>query len=261
MKILLADSDRDLLNSYERLLRLNGHEVGEAFDGTRVFSLLKEEKWDILLMEDRLPRVGRKELAAQARENGVPIIVLIREGISVQQLLAEDLPEAYLSLPFLPEDLNGLIENVLEKKNSGGGFPCGELVVDRAGFCLKKGDTAGAEALPQPDFQGTGKDNTAVKETLPQPDSQGTGKDNTAGAEALPQPEASKTNGTEKAVTPIRLTCQEIDLLAALNAEENIHGKRARTMILALNEKLSRAGGKVKIAYEYGKGYRLIKET
>lgn len=215
MKILLADSDRDLLNSYQRLLRLNGHEVGEAFDGTRVYSLLREEKWDILLLEDGLPRVGRSDLTALARENDVPVIVLIREGLSVRRLLAEDLPEAYLPLPFLPEDLTGLIENVLDKKKSEGGFPCGELVVDLAGFCLRKWN------------------------------------DN----------ESGERNGAAKSGTLPRLTCQEIDLLAGLNAEREIHGKRARTMILALNEKLSRAGAKAKIAYEYGKGYRLVSEA
>ncbi len=33
MKILLAVPDRDLLQAYERLLGLNGHEVTAVFDG------------------------------------------------------------------------------------------------------------------------------------------------------------------------------------------------------------------------------------
>ena len=40
MRILLADPDRDLLQSYERLLALDGHEVAAAFDGAQAARLL-----------------------------------------------------------------------------------------------------------------------------------------------------------------------------------------------------------------------------
>ena len=60
--------------------------------------------------------------------------------------------------------------------------------------------------------------------------------------------------------TDIRLTTREIDLLAALAAQEEPSGKDARTIISSLNEKLKRLDQNTRISYEPGKGYRLVTE-
>ncbi len=198
MRILLADSDRDLLQSYATLLAMDGHEVTQAFDGAQVVSLLAHGPYDTALLEETLPRVEHGRLMRLMAREALPVIVILNGRVTAKHLLRPDLPCGYLSLPFLPGDLTGLIESVREKRASGEPFPCGDAVVDVAGFA----------------FQGT----------------------------------------------DIRLTAAEIDLLTALKRGKMSHGRHARTVILALNEKLARMNRRTHIRYELEKGYTLVSD-
>ena len=51
MNILLADSDRDFLQCYQKLLTMDGHTVTTAFDGAQTLSLLGPEKYDIAILQ------------------------------------------------------------------------------------------------------------------------------------------------------------------------------------------------------------------
>ncbi len=198
MKILLESSDRDLLHSYAKLLTLDGHEVVSAFDGAQVLSMLQEQGWDLLLLEDAPPRVKREILISVARDQEVPVIVMLCGRLQVRHLLRSDLPEAYLSLPFLPTDLAGLIESVRCKKASDEHLPCGDATIDVGAFRF-------------------------VDST-------------------------------------VRLTVQEMDLLGHPEVRQKPGSKLVRTLILALNEKLSRLGKATRLIYEYGKGYGLVNQ-
>ena len=196
MTILLADSDRDLLRSYERLLAMDGHTVVAAFDGAQVASLLPAGPFDLAILQRTLPRLGHEQLLRLLRRENVPVIVLLEERVSAGRLLGADLPEAYLPLPFLPGDLRALMDSVAAKRGAGEPFAFGDATVDAAGFCFKDTDT--------------------------------------------------------------RLTAGDIDLLEALIREEPVSGRRARTLIHALNEKLRRLGRGARIEYEPRKGYKLV---
>ncbi len=196
MKILLADSERDLLKSYGKLLTMDGHEVVSAFDSAQVIRLLDGPAFDLVLLEDHLPTLSRDPLLPLIREHRVPVIVLLDERIAVRHLLRPELPEAYLPLPFLPADLREVMEKVMALREASDPLTCGDTVVQVPEFCFR------ASAL--------------------------------------------------------RLTAQEIGLLEKLAAGEKIEGRRARTLILALNEKWSRMKSRTRIAYECGKGYRLV---
>ncbi len=196
MKILLAHSERDLLKSCGKLMSIDGHDVVSAFDGAQMASLLEEQAFDLVLMEDQLPTLNSKPLLLLARSKGMPVIVLLNERIAVRHLLRPDLPEAFLSLPFLPSDLNEIMHLVMELRQSEEMLPCGDTVLKISDFRFQASET--------------------------------------------------------------RLTAQEIVLLQKLKAGEKPNGRRSRTMILSLNEKWSAMRASVRIAYEQGKGYRLV---
>ncbi len=196
MKILLAHSERDLLKSFGKLMSIDGHEIVSAFDGAQVASLLEAQVFDLVLMEDLLPSLNRKPLLPLARSKGMPVIILLNERIAVRHLLRPDLPEAFLSLPFLPSDLNEIMSLVMDLRQSEETLTCGDTVLQISDFRFQASDT--------------------------------------------------------------RLTAQEISLLQKLKAGEKPNGRRSRTMILSLNEKWSVMSASVRIAYEQGKGYRLV---
>ena len=141
MTILLAASDRDLLRSYEALLTLDGHEVRTAFDGAQVASLMGGGPYDAAILESALPRVGHEQLIQLLRRENVPVIVMLDRRVSARHLLSASLPEAYLPLPFLPNDLRALLDSVAEKRRAGRPFSAGDAAVDVARFRFEGTDT------------------------------------------------------------------------------------------------------------------------
>ena len=136
MNILLADSNRDLLQCYQKLLGMDGHSVTTVFDGTQVLSLLAPEKYDIAILEEALPRVDLAQLLQALEKDRIPAIVLASGTVTVSTLLGASLPNAYLSFPFLPSDLIQLMEEVMEKARSAETLNFCGAEVDVSGFCF-----------------------------------------------------------------------------------------------------------------------------
>ena len=136
MNILLADSNRDLLQCYQKLLMMDGHSVTTVFDGAQALSLLAPEKYDIAILEEDLPRVDLAQLLRALDKDRIPAIVLASGTITVKTLLGSSLPSAYLSFPFLPSDLIQLMEEVTEKARSAETLNCCGAEVDVSGFCF-----------------------------------------------------------------------------------------------------------------------------
>ena len=136
MNILLADSDRDLLQCYRKLLTMDGHTVTTAFDGAQVVSLLGPEKFDMAILEEDLPRIKLDQLLQALNRDHIPVIVLAGEIVTVKTLLGSALPNAYLSFPFLPADLKQIMGEVAEKTRSEEPLNCCGVDVDVSGFCF-----------------------------------------------------------------------------------------------------------------------------
>ena len=136
MNILLADSDRDFLQSYQKLLSMEGHTVMTAFDGAQAVSLLKSLKYDICVLEEHLPRITTEEIMQVLKDENIPVIMLADSDVTVRTLLKPVLPNDYLSFPFLPTDLTGLIRDITDKTGSGKTVSVRGLDVDVAGFCF-----------------------------------------------------------------------------------------------------------------------------
>src|SRR6476646_7665637 len=76
-KILLCDDEDSLCRSLGRILRAAGHEV-VAMDGARGYARLKEERFDLILTDIRMPEVNGFEILAAARmyAPGTPVIAM-----------------------------------------------------------------------------------------------------------------------------------------------------------------------------------------
>ena len=118
MKILLADSDRDLLRSYQKLLQLDSYEVSTLFDGTQVVLNLSKNEYDLVILNKNIPRINYKEIVKILNDRNIPVIVLLGKLITSGMLLDNVLANSYLSFPFLPYELLDRIKDVMSKSNS-----------------------------------------------------------------------------------------------------------------------------------------------
>jgi len=115
-KILLCDDEDSLCRSLGRILRAAGHEV-VAMDGARGYARLKEERFDLILTDIRMPEVNGFEILAAARmyAPGTPVIAMsgsaeIPDAVRAMHAGARD----FLIKPFEVRTLEEAVAAVLK---------------------------------------------------------------------------------------------------------------------------------------------------
>ncbi|MBQ6036185.1 MAG: response regulator [Lachnospiraceae bacterium] len=112
MKILLAVPDRDLLQAYERLLGLNGHEVTAVFDGIQAVTQTAGHCYDAAVFDVKLSRVSPEQLLELFREERIPAVILSKTPKD-RRTFDEKYPgNRYLNYPFLPEELEEKLKEI-----------------------------------------------------------------------------------------------------------------------------------------------------
>lgn len=118
VKLLIAEPNRDFTATFTPLLEYSGYEVTAVFDGTQVLMKMEAEDFDLVLLDDEIPRVAAVTLIQQLRQKGIPVIVITNHRLTSTVLSQPVIGNAYLPLPFLPQDLLSLMERVMTKKRS-----------------------------------------------------------------------------------------------------------------------------------------------
>ena len=119
MKILIADPDRDFLSAFSALLRTHDHTVTTVFDGAQVITKLSAHRYDLVLLNENIPRVPIAELLTMTGQMEIPSIIVAERNIRSEMLMQPVIGTAYLSLPFLPEELLTLIRSIFAKRERG----------------------------------------------------------------------------------------------------------------------------------------------
>jgi len=122
MKVLAVDDFPTMRRIVKTLLRQLGYNnVAEAEDGQVALAKLKQEKFDLVLLDWNMPRMTGLELlkAIRADDNlqNTPVVMITAEGRK------EDVLEAvkagvnnFIVKPFTAETLEEKLNKVLEKK-------------------------------------------------------------------------------------------------------------------------------------------------
>lgn len=117
-KILLIDDDQDICLLLSRFLDKKGYEVRTAGRKSAVLPLLKDERFDLILCDHRLPDTDSIEMLGLFRNHapGVPVIVItgysdVRVAVELMRQGARD----YVVKPLYPDDIALRIEEALNK--------------------------------------------------------------------------------------------------------------------------------------------------
>ena len=136
MNILLAESDRDFVSAFERLLQTEHHTVRTAFDGTQAVTKLTESRCDMVILGEELPRISYQEIIRLLNNSNTPVVVISYRKINTGVLTKENLASSYLTLPFLPQELLALIDSIAEKRQSGERIEYHDVSFDLSDFKL-----------------------------------------------------------------------------------------------------------------------------
>lgn len=132
-RILLVEDDRQIIENLGEFLRHEGFDVKNATGQASALALLKENVFDIVLLDIMLADGnGFTTCSAIKSEYDLPVIFLTASGDEYSTVTGFELgADDYISKPFRPRELISRIKNILRlTSNSGGITRLGDVLVD-----------------------------------------------------------------------------------------------------------------------------------
>ncbi|RHO57490.1 DNA-binding response regulator [Ruminococcaceae bacterium AM07-15] len=135
MRVLVVDDEKLLVKGIKFNLENDGYQVDTAYDGAQALSMVKEQKYDIIILDLMLPEVNGLEVCRKIRENSnVPVIMLTAKSEGVDKLIGFEYgADDYVTKPFDILELKARIRAILRR---AGNQPAADLQDDQ----IKVGD-------------------------------------------------------------------------------------------------------------------------
>ena len=87
-RVLVVDDEKLIVKGIRFSLEQDGMEVTAAFDGEEALRLVRENNYDIILLDVMLPKYNGFEVCQQIREfSDVPVIMLTAKGDDMDKIL------------------------------------------------------------------------------------------------------------------------------------------------------------------------------
>ena len=116
MNILIADADRDFLMAFKSMFELSENKVQTVFDGTQVIAKLASEKFDAVVLNENIPRIRAEEIVKVLNEDKIPVVMVLEKSVNSGMLSEKILANAYIRLPFLPNELSDKLDDICAKR-------------------------------------------------------------------------------------------------------------------------------------------------
>ncbi len=88
-KVLIVDDDKQIRNFLNDVLRTSGYEVECASNGKEAFKLLQYKKFDLLITDNKMPKMDGLELIKKIRKRNMDIKVIVISGEEIEKSFTE----------------------------------------------------------------------------------------------------------------------------------------------------------------------------
>jgi two-component system response regulator MprA len=149
-RILVADDDRAIRESLDRLLGLEGHRVTAVADGAAALEVVHEGLVDLLVLDLMMPTIDGLTVCRILRSEGdrIPILMLTARTETSDRVAGLDAgADDYLPKPFDPDELLARVRALLrrsrpdgETKSSSPVLQVADLKLDPAARRVWRGD-------------------------------------------------------------------------------------------------------------------------
>jgi DNA-binding response OmpR family regulator len=150
-RILVIEDDLAILRGLKDNLEYDSYEVLTAADGEQGYSLIKEKKPDLIILDLMLPKMNGYELCRKVRGEGIttPILMLTARGEEMDRVVGLDMgADDYVTKPFSVPELMARIRAIFRRvqKARTGDLPAelqfGEIKIDFKRFEALKGEVS-----------------------------------------------------------------------------------------------------------------------
>ncbi len=141
-RVLVVDDEKTIVKGLKFSLEQDSMEVDCAYDGEEAVNYVRENKYDIILLDLMLPKMDGYEVCQHVREfSDVPIIMLTAKSDDMDKILGLDYgADDYMTKPFNILELKARIKAILRRNNKNNektktekSVECGELKIDLEG--------------------------------------------------------------------------------------------------------------------------------
>jgi CheY-like chemotaxis protein len=108
LRTLIVDDDRDFAESIADLMEMLGHKPQLAYDGKRAVERFREQHFDVVLMDVRMPEMSGIEAFKAVKSIDPDAKVVLMTGYSMDQDLAEAVEAGALGVMHKPVDMREL---------------------------------------------------------------------------------------------------------------------------------------------------------
>ncbi|MBT1449822.1 response regulator transcription factor [Glaciecola sp. XM2] len=129
-KLLIIDDDIDLTTLLSEYLSAQQFDVAVANSPDEGIARLKNEKFDVLLLDVMMPVMdGFEALKALRQFSSIPVIMLTARGDDFDKILGLELgADDYLPKPFNHRELLARIKALIRRLDPAGGFTIGKVL-------------------------------------------------------------------------------------------------------------------------------------
>ncbi|MGI6011163.1 MAG: response regulator transcription factor [Ruminococcus sp.] len=116
-RVLVVDDEKLIVKGIRFSLEQDGMEVECAYDGEEALEMVKENKYDMILLDLMLPKISGLEVCQQIREfSQVPIIMLTAKGEDMDKILGLEYgADDYITKPFNILEVKARIKAIMRR--------------------------------------------------------------------------------------------------------------------------------------------------
>jgi|Deesub1362B_J571_1020462.scaffolds.fasta_scaffold02699_2 DNA-binding NtrC family response regulator len=119
INILIVDDELSVRQSLYKWFLEEGYRVDTAKDAEEALKKFRQNRWDIVLLDIRMPDMDGLELQRRIREYDEGVIVIIITAYGSIETAVQAIKQGaydYVTKPFDPDDLEHLIRNAVEQR-------------------------------------------------------------------------------------------------------------------------------------------------
>ncbi len=117
MKLLIVDDEINIRRVVREYAEFEGYTVSEAADGMEAVNLVRNEEFDVIIMDIMMPRLDGFSACKEIRkQKNTPIIMLSARGEEYDKLFGFELGvDDYVVKPFSPKELMARVKAVRKR--------------------------------------------------------------------------------------------------------------------------------------------------
>ena len=117
IRVLVVDDEKIIVKGIKFSLEQDGMEVDTAYDGEEALNKVKENEYDIILLDLMLPKLNGFETCQQIREfSDIPIIMLTAKGADMDKILGLEYgADDYITKPFNILEVKARIKAIIRR--------------------------------------------------------------------------------------------------------------------------------------------------